>query len=168
MMRAKLSKYFYLDELLRSQTAVRHNIDMAPSDEVLTNLRRFALGVLDPIREELGRPVFVSSGYRPPELNRLIGGSVSSDHQWGLAADVAGTGVTPYELAAIMRHVFNRDRIHIKQVILEFGNWVHVSTPEVLRHPPAEFLTAYREGGETIYANGFLDIDPLTRGLRNA
>ncbi|WP_275100129.1 D-Ala-D-Ala carboxypeptidase family metallohydrolase [Sedimenticola hydrogenitrophicus] len=143
MSRIQLSANFYLDEFTRSQTAARRGIDMTVSEfgVVYFTLRRLCRGVLQPLRDALG-PVHITSGYRPPKLNRMIGGAPTSQHQYGQAADIVVTGHTPLEVATWLReHVTGYD-----QLIHEFGQWVHVSVPSAALHEPArlERLTAIK------------------------
>ena len=71
----KLSKNFTLEELIRSNTAERMGIDNVPKDEkVVENLRSLCLEVLQPLRDYVGAPVHINSGYRCPELNMTVGG----------------------------------------------------------------------------------------------
>lgn len=160
MSRTQLSDNFYLDEFTRSQTAARRGIDMAvePFGVVYFNLRRLCRRVLQPLRDALG-PVHITSGYRPPKLNRLIGGSATSQHQYGQAADIVATGHTPLEVATWLReHVTGYD-----QLIHEFGEWVHVSVPSAALPTPArmERLTAIKVPRlllkpRTVYVPGLL------------
>ena len=138
---AQLSKNFTLDEFLFSQTATRHGINMhvALSGPVYSNLRRLCMRLLQPLRDELG-PVIVTSGYRPPRLNRMIGGSPTSQHLVGLAADIVVPGYTPLEVAQWIRH----NTTVYDQLIHEFGEWVHVSVPARNRAARHQLLTAVR------------------------
>ena len=81
-------KYFSISEMTRSDTARRLGIDNTPSDEIKKNLTLFINTVLDPIREDWGSPIIVSSGYRCPELNKAVGGAKTSGHQYGFCADL--------------------------------------------------------------------------------
>ena len=71
-------KYFTIGELTSSTTARRYNIKNIPGSSELTNLKALVENLLDPLRELLGRPVFVSSGYRCRALNNKVGGSKST------------------------------------------------------------------------------------------
>lgn len=163
MNRIQLSKNFYLDEFTRSETAARHGIEMqVPEDsEVFRNLKRLCQRILQPVRDALG-PVHILSGYRPPELNKLLGGSPTSQHCAGLAGDFVVTGHMPLEVAQwIARHPFSS----YDQLIHEFGQWVHVSVPyEHLPHR-RELLTAFKAPGRktTCYVHGIHPIDVATR-----
>lgn len=81
----QLSPNFQLSEFLRSSTAARKRIANDPDEKTRDNLKRLALS-LEVIRGYFG-PVFISSGYRSPELNAEIGGAPTSQHCFGLAVD---------------------------------------------------------------------------------
>ena len=85
-------KYFSIDEMVRSATAKKYGIDNRPSQDILNNLVLFIEKVLDPIREDWGSPISVSSGYRCPELNAKVGGAKTSGHQYGFCADLQVKG----------------------------------------------------------------------------
>lgn len=84
----KNPKYFELEELLRSETALNHGIENLPSWEEVENLRELVTDVLDPIRIEWGESIIVNSGYRSFELNVKVGGVSNSAHMIGRAVDV--------------------------------------------------------------------------------
>lgn len=117
-------KYFTLKELTRSATAEAKGIDNTPTPEVEKNLTLLVENVLDPLREIYGKPITVNSGYRCPELNKAVGGSKTSDHVKGFAADITGGSKEENErIFNIIKHNF-----HFKQLIDEKGfSWVHVS-----------------------------------------
>lgn len=81
-------KYFELEELLRSETALNHGIESLPAWEDVENLKELATDVLDPIRIEWGQPIIVTSGYRGAVLNVAVGGVPNSAHMVGRAVDV--------------------------------------------------------------------------------
>lgn len=85
-------KYFSIDEMVRSVTAKRLGIDNTPSDDIKKNLTLFIEKVLDPIREDWGSPIIISSGYRCPELNAKVGGAKTSGHLYGYCADLQVKG----------------------------------------------------------------------------
>ncbi|GGI16470.1 D-Ala-D-Ala carboxypeptidase family metallohydrolase [Oxalicibacterium faecigallinarum] len=136
-----LSKHFTLAELTISQEAARRGIDNTPSPTALANLKRVA-AVLEEVRALFGMPIVVSSGYRSPELNAAIGGSRTSAHVLGLAADINCPGITPTVLARKIRD----SRIIFDQLILEYpdrGGWVHIGLSE---KSPREQLFTKRSG----------------------
>jgi hypothetical protein len=81
-------KYFSIKELCKSSTAKKLNIDNTPSAEIKEKLTVLIEECLDPIREVFGGPIMVTSGYRCPQLNVACGGSPTSEHQEGRAADI--------------------------------------------------------------------------------
>lgn len=85
-------KYFSISEMIRSDTARRLGIDNTPSDSIKKNLTLFIEKVLNPIREDWGGPIIVSSGYRCPELNKAVGGVKTSGHMYGFCADLQVKG----------------------------------------------------------------------------
>lgn len=117
-------KYFTLKELTRSTTATAKGIDNTPTPEVEKNLTLLVENVLDPLREIYGKPITINSGYRCPELNKAVGGSKTSDHVKGFAADITGGSKEENErIFNIIKHNF-----HFKQLIDENDfSWVHVS-----------------------------------------
>ena len=83
-----LTPHFCLEELVRSETAIRRGISNEPSEEVIRNLRHLCTEVLEPLRAYAGKPIVISSGYRCPALNRAVGGVSQSQHLRGEAADL--------------------------------------------------------------------------------
>jgi len=151
----QLSKNFSLDEFLVSQKAKENNIDNTPSGEVIENLRKLVLNILQPLRDKFGQ-VGITSGYRSPALNAAVGGAKDSQHQYGMAADIHVPGMGNDKLAEYIRDNFDFD-----QVILEFhtaGNpssgWVHVSYNAP--HNRKESLTAVKQDGKTVYLKGII------------
>ena len=152
----KLTQNFSLSELTRSQTATRKGIENQPNDEQLANLVALCECVLQPIRDHFGKSVRISSGLRVPELNAAIGGSTTSDHCRGMAADIEVPPVDNLELARWIEG----SGLAFRQLILEYydgtpdSGWIHVS------YDPADnkrqVLTATKQGGKTAYLNGLV------------
>lgn len=155
MNRLQITENFWLNEFLNSQTAARHGIPMNPTGTVCNNIERLCKTVLQPLRDDVGRSIFITSGYRPYELNRLIGGSESSEHINGNAADFVVAGMTPYETCQRMIEL----GLEVDQLIHEFGRWIHVGLRDELR---GQRLTAYRDAGGTRYVNGIVRLEDLT------
>ena len=150
----RLSPNFTLEEFLVSQTAERNGIDMTPSQHIIDNLGQLCELILQPLRDDAGVPIFISSGYRPYLLNQLIGGSVTSAHPDGRAADFRVSGQSPIETC---RRIVELE-LPYDQVIHEFGRWVHVG---IATEPRREQLTAYYRQGQTRYRVGFHPIEEL-------
>ena len=123
----KLSKFFTLAEMTRSDTAVRHGISNLPDDAATGHLKALCLAVLDPLREAVQSSITVSSGYRGPALNARIGGAKRSQHMEGKAVDIQSSRVSVLDL---FKNVV-RLNLPYDQVIFEAKNhrtkWVHVS-----------------------------------------
>lgn len=123
-------KYFKISELLKSETATRKGIPNRPSAKVLDNLQELVEKVLDPLREQWGSPLIVTSGYRCRRLNTAVGGSPTSQHMTGEAADI--TAIDKRENLALWELlVMLKNKLPIDQVIWEKGTsypmWIHVS-----------------------------------------
>ncbi len=69
-------KYFSIRELTKSETAQRHGIDNSANATIRANLTALVEHVLDPLRERWGMPIIVTSGYRCPALNKVVGGAL--------------------------------------------------------------------------------------------
>jgi hypothetical protein len=151
-----LSANFSLKELTKSDTATRLGIDNTPDEETIDNLKTLCDKVLQPVRDHFGKSVTVNSGYRSPELNSspAVGGSKTSDHCKGMAADIEIAGIPNADLAQWIM-----DNLDYTQLILEFytqgipdSGWVHVSyDPNNLKK---QELTAIKVAGKTQYLNG--------------
>lgn len=118
-------KYFSFQEMERSDTAVRYAIDNSIPENLKNNVARLVDNVLDPLREVWGRPLTVSSGYRCPALNRAVGGSATSHHMKGMAADITtGNKVDNRRLFQLIINL----KLPFTQLIDERDfSWVHVS-----------------------------------------
>lgn len=126
-------KYFTIRELTRSATAARLGIDNTPDDRIVKNLTQLVNTVLDPLREAYGKPIVVTSGYRCPALNRAVGGSRTSQHLYGQAADIKSLSDDPKEnkkIFDIASQLIREGKIKTGQLIDEYNyDWVHISTP---------------------------------------
>jgi hypothetical protein len=143
----QISPNFSLAEFAHSMTAARLGRPFTVPDVFVENVRRLCLTVLEPLRIDQAIPITVLSGYRPPWLNKIVGGAPTSDHMTASAADILVKGAAPRDVAAAVRAL----GLPVKQCILEFGQWVHVSVPPPGEVPKREFLTARKLDGRTIY-----------------
>lgn len=118
-------KYFTIEELCKSQVASTKVINNLPTKDITLNLTNLVLKILDPLREKYGKPIIVNSGYRCSELNKAVGGSKTSDHQYGLAADITGGSKTENKkLFQLVQQLC----LPFDQLINEQDySWVHVS-----------------------------------------
>ena len=151
-----LTKNFTLAEMTKSETALRHGMANDPSETEIENLRLLCENVLQPVRDYYGMGVKVNSGFRHPLVNAKVGGSTTSDHCKGFAADIEIPGIPNAELAEWIA-----EHLEFRQLILEFytpgvpdSGWVHVS------YNPADnkkqVLTAMKENGKTVYKPGLI------------
>ena len=128
----RLSKNFTYEEFIRSSTAERMGIDNRPKTKeeekkVIENLRNLCLEVLQPLRDYVGAPVHINSGYRCKALNLAVGGVKNSQHSRGEAADIRiASPKQGREWAAWIE-----DNCRFDQMLLERnkngGAWLHVS-----------------------------------------
>lgn len=125
----QLSEHFTLEELTRSEVALRKGLDNTPTPEIVANLTELALG-LEKVRDLLGHPIHINSGYRGPKVNSAVGGSKNSAHMNGYAADF----VCPaYGNVSAICHAIMDSTIGYDQLIHEFGSWVHISFDPQMR-----------------------------------
>ena len=119
-----MSKYFTIEELCHSDTAIAKGIDNTPSEEVKKNLEALIENVLDPLREAYGKPIYVNSGYRNPALNKAVGGVSNSQHVKGQAADIDVHNTA--ENQKLYDYITNN--LDFDQCLWENGGaWIHVS-----------------------------------------
>jgi hypothetical protein len=143
----QFTKNFSLHELLLTSHRKFDEEQYNPPSEVIENLRALCVNILQPLREAIGSPVNLNSGYRCPSLNRSIGGAKNSQHMTGHAADIIDLNNGNEKLFKKIKEL----NLPFDQVIDEFGfRWVHVS------YDPArnrrQILQAVKNGrGQTIY-----------------
>lgn len=117
-------KYFSIKELCSSDTARARGIDNTPTTGVELALMNLVDNVLDPLREWYGKPITVNSGYRSPKLNTAVGGSKTSQHMKGEAADI--TAGSKEENKKLFDYI--KSNLVFDQLIDESNfSWVHVS-----------------------------------------
>jgi len=151
-----LTTNFTLSELTKSETALRKGLNNEPTQDVISALQSLAFHVLQPVRDHYGKAIKINSGYRSPEVNASVGGSKTSDHCKGMAADIEIDGIANAELAKYIK-----DALQFTQIILEFytpgiadSGWVHVSyDPANLK---CQALTAVKQDGKTVYLPGLV------------
>ena len=132
----QLTPNFSLEQLIYSETAAREHIDNTPAADIVGNLRLLARG-LEQVQALTGFPLQLSSGYRSPELNRRVGGTGTSQHTQGLAADFTCAEFgTPADIIKAIRSA----GIEFDQCILEYAQWVHISFSAT---PRGRVLTIY-------------------------
>ena len=152
----QLTRNFSLHELTKSETAVRNDMDNTPGAAEIANLTELAGKVLQPIRDHFQKGVHINSGFRHPDVNAKVGGSRTSDHCKGQAADIEIPGVPNAELAEWIK-----DNLEFRQLILEFytpgipdSGWVHVSFVD--GDNKKQVMTATKQNGKTVYLPGLV------------
>ena len=138
----QLSEHFTLEELTFSEMAIRHGFNNTPSPEVLANLKVLA-SHLEDVRNVLGNPVRISSGYRSPVVNSLVGSKPSSAHVKGLAADFT---CPDFGSVRDIVHAIIGSDIQYDQVIYEFNSWCHIGFAEAGKTPRLQRLIIDHDG----------------------
>ena len=123
-------KYFSYSEFFKSDVAEKHQVKNIPDDaqlsQVLGNIKALVLNVLDPLRARIGRPIIITSGYRSQRVNELVGGSKTSQHMLGKAADIHVQGYTPQQMDMVYRTIqmyYDFDQL----ILYPSKNIIHVS-----------------------------------------
>lgn len=123
-------KYFSIAEFLNSDAADKYQVSNMPADEellaVLNNINDLVNNVLDPLRARIGRPVIITSGYRSQRVNELVGGSKTSQHLSGKAADIHVQGYTPQQMDIVYQTIqmcFDFDQL----IFYPSKNIIHIS-----------------------------------------
>ena len=128
----RLSPHFSLSELLVSETATEKGISeqFNPSPDIIANLIELCTNVMEPIRELIGQPINVSSGYRSPRLNSAVGGEPNSQHLCNGGCAAADIYCPSLDVTQLYERIKNSD-IRIDELIIETNNhgawWVHCS-----------------------------------------
>ena len=126
MAKLQLTPNFSLEEMCRSNTASMRGLPNVPNAEQVKNLQQLCENVLQPLRNHLGKPVVINSGFRSQAVNMAVGGAKNSQHTKGEAADIKCKDY-PY---AKEIYTWIMDNLKFDQVILERKGkavWVHVS-----------------------------------------
>ena len=143
-----MSRFFTLAEMTRSDAATRANITNKPDATQAANLEALCTNILDPLREAIGVPIRVTSGYRSPDLNALIHGAKSSQHLEGKAADIQAPGKSVLELFQTVIRL----GLPFDQVIYEAQSptvvWVHVSHDPLRKR--GQIMRAEFENGRAV------------------
>ena len=149
-----LSANFTLGELIHSPTAAVRRIDNTPGPKEIAALRMLATNVLQPVRDHFDAPVIVTSGFRADALNRAIGGSRTSQHVLGEAADFTVRGHSNFAVCRWMERNLNYD-----QLIYEFGEngWIHCGYSPRHRNQELTAVKRQRWGRlRTVYLPGIV------------
>lgn len=141
-------KYFTIKELCASAKAVQLGIKNEPTKQALVNLESLVLNILDPLRIAWGGGIIVTSGYRSVALNKAVGGSPSSAHRYGLAADIVPADGRISVFKAFCVKWLKENQVNFDQYIDEQGGgseWVHIGIKSPSGNQRRQFLK-YRNG----------------------
>ena len=120
--------YFTINELCKSDTAKVLHIDNTPTESVRKNLLNL-IDFLNDLREAWGSPIKVTSGYRCPKLNSAVGGSKTSAHLKGNAADLQPMNGQMKEFKKFVVEYLKDNNCSWDQCLLErsaFAEWIHI------------------------------------------
>jgi len=127
-----ITKNFKFSELIYSNTAIKNKIQNNPTKDDLINMENLCKKILQPIRDKYNKPIKVNSCYRCPKLNKLVGGSATSDHMVGAAADIKAVDGNNKKLFDLILKMIKSKEIECRQLIWEYGTkkmpqWIHIS-----------------------------------------
>lgn len=142
-----LSAHFDLDEMTRSQTALRLGIGNTPNQTQIEELERLCADLLEPIRALLGVALHVDSGFRSHAVNAAVGGVATSAHLDGRAADIVPAGITLLDAFEKIR----LSRLPYDQLIIECNAWIHVGAAPLDHMPRRQAMTASGSPGHWRY-----------------
>ena len=142
----QLSKHLSRAEFERSDAATNYGINNSMNSGQLAKAMALAINCFEPIREHLGKPIRVNSGYRSPAVNKRIGGALTSQHSLGEAIDLDLHDRDLFEWII--------DNVTFDQLIAEFpsagkASWFHISFREGRNRK--QVLVATKKAGKTIY-----------------
>ena len=141
-------KYFSIKELTASFKATQLGIKNEPTKAALVNLESLVLNILDPLRAAWGGGIIVTSGYRSVALNKAVGGSSSSAHRYGYAADIVPADRRIAAFKAFCVKWLKDNQVNFDQYIDEVGGgseWVHIGIKSPSGNQRRQFLK-YRNG----------------------
>ena len=134
--KANLSEHFVLGEFTRSKYPEVYNI---PSHEAIANMKRLCVW-LEVLRDKVGHPIVINSGYRSPQLNRKVGGAPTSNHLTGCAVDIRTSGFEQaIEYTAILIAYATESNQEFDELLIEKNRygavWLHFAVrPKKNRH----------------------------------
>ena len=126
----KLSFHFTLEEMIASDTAIRHGWSNYPDPQSIESLKRLCT-LLEQVRMLFLAPITITSGYRSKRVNDAVGGKETSQHRLGCAADFKVSGYTPDEVCQRIA----KSGLQFDQLIREYNVWTHISVPNDPERP---------------------------------
>ena len=130
----KLSQHFWLGELTKSSHAEVYNI---PSHQAIENMKRVCEW-LEELRSRAGVPIIINSGYRSPQLNKVVGGAKGSNHLTGCAVDIRVDGIEQaLRYAVILLDIADETKQNFDEILIETNRygamWLHFAV-----RPPSQ------------------------------
>ena len=114
---------FKMSELIYSNEAIKNKLNNTPNIDSLDCMLELIASVLQPIRNAIKKPMIITSGYRSPKLNKVVGGKPNSQHLKGQAVDFKIKGLKPKQIVEFIKNM----GIEFDQLINEYDTWVHIS-----------------------------------------
>ena len=145
----QLTEHFTLEEFTRSTIASRLKIDNSVPDELMPNIQLTAIK-LELVRQALGKPIVITSGYRCPALNARVGGVSTSAHTKGLAVDFRCDYGNPKQICQRLIDA----GVQFDKLIQEHNQWVHIGFSPTNNRQIV--LTAVKQNGKTVYLSGLV------------
>ncbi|MDI7215768.1 D-Ala-D-Ala carboxypeptidase family metallohydrolase [Leptospira santarosai] len=142
-----LSKNFTLEQLIVTETGLENK----PDEQTIESLKRLCESILEPLFEAVKLPIFISSGYRSPAVNRKIKGSATSQHMKGQAVDFGIKGMSKQDICKKILELDLPFHQLINEGTVNGATWVHVSIAPKGVKPKKEFLNAYGSQGKMKY-----------------
>ena len=138
----KLSEHFTFAEMTRTNTGIKN----VPNEAQVENLKRLC-GWLERLREKVGKPIIINSGYRSEAVNKAVGGVKSSNHLTGCAADIHVTGIEQLvRYAAVLLDISDESQEAFDELLLERSSrgtyWIHFAVRPSGNRRKVAFLRA--------------------------
>jgi uncharacterized protein YcbK (DUF882 family) len=124
-----ISKHITIEEATFSQKAIDNKISNVPNEAQLEAMQNVAEKLFEPVRNWYAKPIRINSFFRCSQVNKLVGGSGTSQHCKGEAIDIS-TG-SKVENKKIFEYI-KSSNLEFDQLIYEYGDstgpqWVHIS-----------------------------------------
>lgn len=133
-MNNNLSKYFSEEEFTHSPTARSNNINNSFAKKIYKdNAIYLCKEYLDILREYINSPVYITSGYRCPKLNKLVNGQINSFHQYGLAVDIVSPGYKASSLFKIIKKLVANNTLNTPDQVILYTklNFIHFGISQI-------------------------------------
>lgn len=145
-MAMKISTNFTLEEMYSSATAKAHGVNNTPTAEIQRHIVELVTTLLQPLRDAWGSGIKVTSGYRCKRLNQLVGGSSTSSHMSGYAADMKPANGDMKKFQKFVKEWLEKNKKNFDQMIIEYpkngiATWIHLSVRKGNGQQRKQFLT---------------------------